>query len=892
LKRFVWALCCAAALLPVQMASVARGAVADANTVTRATLPNGLRVIIVRDPLSPAVTAQMTYLVGADESPRGFPGTAHAQEHMAFARSMQGLTPTQLADIGALMGSNNNAQTQNTITTYFYTVPSKDLDYALHVFAIQMHGVLDLDSDWAQERGAIEQEVAQDLSNSFYRFFSTAQADLFAGTPYEHDALGTRPSFQKTTGALLKRFYTTWYQPNNAVLIIVGDVDPQAALASIRKLFAAIPAHPTPARPAVHLQPLKATTLTLDSDLPFAIALVGYRLPGFDSPDYAAATILGDVLGSQRGDIYALGPMGKALQAGYFPFTGLPKAGAGFTYAALPPGADTKGMAETLKSIIEQYKKTGVPPELVDAAIRQEVAQAEFNRNSITGLSDTWVQAVAVEGRSSPDEDIAALQKVTVGDVNRVLRRYFDNSTALVGVLNPKPAGAPSNARGFGGAESFSSSETKPTQLPVWAQGLLASISVPKSTINPSEVVLANGLRLIVQTERASPTVTVVGRVKSNADLQTPPGKEGVDEVLGGLFDYGSTTLDRLAYQKALDDIAAQSSRGTEFALTVLSSKFDRGVELLADGELHPGLPASAFPIVQQQTAGFIGGQLKSPDYLSEVAQLKGLYPPTDPQQRRPTPETVSALTLDDVKAYFGSVYRPDLTTIVVIGNVTPDEARASIEKWFGGWTATGPRPATDYPPAPNNAPSAATVPATGRVQDNVSLSETIGVVRSDPDYYVLRVGGSILGGGFYASRLSIDVREKAGLAYFVGNSFNIGKTRSTFQVNYGCDPGNVSKARALIERDIRSMQTDLVTVGELQRTKAELLSSIPLSESSEQRVANGLLSRAILDLPLDEPTIAANRYAATTAQQVRNAFAKWLRVTDFVQIVTGPPPG
>jgi zinc protease len=859
--------------------------------VSRATLPNGLRVIIVRDPLAPAVDVQMVYLAGADETPPGFPGMAHAQEHMAFARAMNGLSANQLADIGTILGSYNNAQTEQTITRYFYLVPSKDLDYALHVFAIQMRGVLDTQAEWAQERGAIEQEVAQDLSNPFYRFFAAAWANLFAGTPYAHDALGTRPSFDKTTGALLKQFYDAWYQPNNAVLVIVGDVDPSTTLASVKKLFAGIPSHSVPARPSVHLQPLKAQTITLDSDQPFAVAFVGYRLPGFDSPDFAASQILGGVLASQRGDIYALGPSGKALQAGYFPVTQLPKAGAGILYAALPPGADTAGMATTLKSVIADYQKNGVPAELVEAAKSQAVAQAEFQRNSINGLGDAWVEAVTVQGHASPDDSVAALQKVTVDDVNRVLRRYFVNSTALVGVLNPKPAGKPSTAKGFGGAESFAPTKATVTELPAWAQGLLGQLSVPTSTVNPTSQTLANGLRLIVQTERISPTVTVVGEVKNNPDLEAPPGKEGVNDVLDGLFDYGTTTLDRLAYRKALDDIAASAQPGTNFSLTVLSSKFDRGIQLLADGVLHPALPAQAFPIVQQQTAGLIAGQLQSPDYLTDVALIKALYPASDPQQREPTPATVGALTLDDVKAYYQTVFRPDLTTIVVIGDVTPDEVRASVEKWFGVWTSTGPTPSTDYPPAPNNSPSAAQVPATGRVQDTVTLKETVGVVRSDPDYYTLVVGSSILGGGFYSSRLSIDLRQKAGLVYYVGESFDIGKTRSTFAVDYGCDPPNVSKARALIEQDIRTMQTSLVTASELQRSKTQLLAGIPLAESSEQRVAGGLLQRAQLGLPLDEPTIAAGKYVATTPDQIRDAFAKWLRVPDLVQVVTGPPP-
>ena len=126
------------------------------------------------------------------------------------------------------MGGEFDADTQQTVTQYFYTVPSEDLDLALHIEAIRMQGVLDTDQLWDQERGAIEQEVAQDLSNPQYVFYSRLLASVFKGTPYAHDALGTRPSFDKTTGAMLKKFYDTWYAPNNAILVVVGDVDTAA----------------------------------------------------------------------------------------------------------------------------------------------------------------------------------------------------------------------------------------------------------------------------------------------------------------------------------------------------------------------------------------------------------------------------------------------------------------------------------------------------------------------------------------------------------------------------------------------------------------------------------------------------------------------------------------
>src|SRR5580704_18696302 len=112
----------------------------------------------------------------------------------------------------------------------------------------------------------------------------------------------------------------------------------------------------------------------------------------------------------------------------------------------------------------------------------------------------------------------------------------------------------------------------------------------------------------------------MIGEIRHDDDLQTPAGKDGVADVLDQLFTYGSTSLDRIAFQKALDDIAAQESAGTSFSLHVLSEHFDRGVQLLADNMLHPGLPSEAFPIVRQQTAQTQEGVLQSPDYLRQRA--------------------------------------------------------------------------------------------------------------------------------------------------------------------------------------------------------------------------------------------------------------------------------
>src|SRR6266852_8169598 len=145
------------------------GASSLTGNIERATLSNGMRVVVIRNELAPVVTVEENILAGGDETPPGFPGMAHAQEHMAF-RGCEGLSADQTAAIFAQLGGLDNADTQQNITQYFTTVPAADLEVALRMDAACMQGIDDADAEWTQERGAIEQEVARDLSNPTYKF--------------------------------------------------------------------------------------------------------------------------------------------------------------------------------------------------------------------------------------------------------------------------------------------------------------------------------------------------------------------------------------------------------------------------------------------------------------------------------------------------------------------------------------------------------------------------------------------------------------------------------------------------------------------------------------------------------------------------------------------------
>jgi zinc protease len=876
------------ALAALAAFTMARPTPAANLTVTRATLSNGLQIVVVHDPLAPVVTTVLNYKIGSDD--QFLDGLAHATEHMMF-RGSKTLSSGQLMDTIGVTGGAFDADTQNEITQYFFTVPSQYLDIALRLERSRATGLLMAQSLWNQERGAITQEVTQDNSSAIYRLFTKMQGRLVGGTPYAKDGLGTIYGFaHQVNSPQLLKFYNEWYHPNNALYVVVGDVDGPSTVAKIKALYGDIPAVKLPTRAPVNLKPVTAAVYHDTSDQPFTVVLLGYRMPGYDSPDYAAGQIVSDVLNSQRGDLFALQASGKAYAAGLQeqPY---PKTSLGLAYALVPIATKPEDADAMVRAVIDGYAKKGVPDDLVAAAKLREISQLEFAGNSIEGLAFQWSSALAVQGLHSPDDMIGAFQKVTTADVNRVLRQSLDNTKVVAAYAVPKNIGKLSIAAGGMGKEDNSIPPSKHEPLPSWAQSVLDHLAVPKQTLSPVSMVLSNGMRLIVQPENVTGTVVVAGEILNNPQVQEPAGKDGVADITAALLPYGTTTYNRLAFQAELDKIGATTDAGTSFGVQTLTADFDRGVALLADEELHPAFSPDDFATVAKQQTKSVTDAEKSPDHLAQVALNNALYPLGDPQRRFATPQTVGGITAADVKAWFAGAYRPDLTTVVVIGDVTPDAAKATFEKYFGGWTAQGPAPQVYPAPVGDNVPSSVVVPATGRVQSQTQLIETIGLLRDNPDFANMQVANTILTGGFYSSLLYHDLREVHGYVYNVGSSVSAGKVRSTFSLDYGSDPDKIVPAQNQILANLRMMQTKPVTADRLLRAKALLMGEVPIRQASYDGVTSLLLNYASRGLPLDQNLIDAGRELSATRTSVQAAMLKWVRPGDFVRIVTGPGP-
>ncbi len=860
--------------------------------VTKAVLPNGLQVVIVRNTLAPVVSTVMTYLVGTRDDPADAPGMAHAQEHMMF-RGTRRLSTSELGTVATALGGDFNASTSDTLTQFSFTVPASNLDAVLRIESDRMTDVLDAQSEWQNERGAIEQEVIRDESTPGGDFFSEAQAIAFAGSPYSHQGVGTVAAFNRLTGTELKEFYKRWYAPNNAVFVIAGNVDADAVLAEVRERFSTIPKRAIAPHAAVNLTTLRRTMIRRPTTLVYPLAAIGFRFPGIESQDFLPAFVLQQMLGSERGPFRALVDSGASIDAEWTPLPYLPVGQLAFATAALPQGGDPSSMARRLERIVTAYARHGVPRELFETTKRQAISGQELSRNSIASLASDWSTTIALDNEPSIEREQQLIAGVTLADVNRVAKRYLDVNHAIIGALTPSAdatktaAAAPPQM----GTEKPVGTQVPAEHLPSWASDLISQVSVPPSGRSPVRSTLSNGLTLIVQPETISDSVFLFGSVKTNANLQEPTGQEGVSSVLETMFDLGTQTQDRTSFQRSQDDIDSQIAAGSSFGIQTTAKSFDGAVALLAQNELHPRFDAPTFSIARQRAAQELATALNSTGTIAARELDAKLLPPGDPTLREPTLAGIQSLTLDQVESYYALTMRPDQTTIVVVGNITADAAHAIVERSFGAWQApTTGVSSLDLPGVPQNEPSETklTLPID---QDNVTLAQMIPLPRTAPSYYGLQLGNAVLGGGSVSpeqSRLFRDLRQNAGLVYSIASRLQTQDSRTRFSIDFASLPGNRNRIISMIDDQIDRLKTQPVEPFELSLIKSSIVRKTVIADASIESIGSSLLEYATTGLPLDQSRIDANNILGTSAKAVQDAFAAFVHPKSFVKLVVG----
>jgi zinc protease len=423
---------------------VAGGAAAQTGgRVLAATLDNGLRVLLQEDHRSPIVSFQMWYRVGSRNETRGSTGIAHFLEHMMFKG-----TPThgqgEFARLVEQNGGQDNAFTSQDVTSYYVNIAADKIDLVIDLESDRMHNLKLDPKDIASEREVVIEERRTRTEDDPGGFLGEEVSSIaFKNHPYGAPIIGWMEEIKRITPEEIRAFYKTYYIPNNAVLVAVGDFKAPEVLAKIRAKFGRVPKGPT-APPVLAVEPPqngeRRVIVKKQAQLP--IVYLGYHVPNHTSPDAFALEMLSSILSEGRASrIYKRLVYERqiALEAGgdfnYFSHDpGL------FWFWGTPmPGQTPESMEKALLSEMEALKNEPVTDEELQRAKNQVESTFVFQDDSIHRRAALLARFELIGGYAEKDRFLERMRAVTAADVQRVARAYFSDDKKNVGILLPRP---------------------------------------------------------------------------------------------------------------------------------------------------------------------------------------------------------------------------------------------------------------------------------------------------------------------------------------------------------------------------------------------------------------------------------------------------------------------
>jgi zinc protease len=875
---------------PVQTLAASPAASAPPAAQTR-TLANGLKVVVIEDHAAPVAQVHIWYRFGAlDETP-GKTGLAHALEHMMF-RGTHDLSSAGLDDMTARLGAEVNAETENEMTHFYFVIPADRVDTIVHLEADRMRGLKLDPADWNLERGAVLTEYAEKHSNPVTSFIYDVNQRVYPNSRLGSTSLGAKADIEHATVADLRKYYDEWYRPNNATLVVTGDVNAPEVFDEAQRWFGGIPAAKLPERRQYPLHPATNVVYMMPSSYPYTVVDEAYAAPGNAKP-YEHDQVRNDVaLGAMfnpRGPFRTL--IDRGLVLAYDP-TPLEDRRASVVHVMLivAPGHTAAEVRAAYEKTMAETLRRGLDSDLFDASKRSELASMTYARDSIVGLGDAIGANMVFPGDTDPSQFDALYGAITRDEATAVARRVYAKANVVAtlrpGVSVAEPKGS-ANATSSVTDNFGERTSNGPLIQPDWMKAALAKPLALHSGVDPVETTLPNGMHVLVQRVTTNPTVFIDGIVRTSPQFD-PRGKEGTGEVTSAMMDWGSAKYDYDAQRKLADDRAADLSFGLKFEAHGRAGDFPVLLDALADDVRHPRFPADRFDVVRNQLAGFTNRRAQQAGFEAQRLFNAALYPAGDPALRIATDRSIGAVTLDDVKAYHAQYVRPDLTTLVVVGDVDPAAVVADVQHAFGDWTATGPKPDLHLPAIPLPEPQTRIV--TTSSQDVTVQLGAPALPRTSPDFDSLTLANTVYGGGSLESRLFREVREKRGLVYGASSALEANADRGTFTVQFSAVPSKIDEAETVVKSELRRMQTDAVSDDELARAKTRVVATQLIAEQATSSIAGDLMRIGLNELPTTYYTTLAARYASITAADVQRAAQTYFHPDNLVEVRIGPP--
>lgn len=868
---------------------------------TQRVLPNGLKLIAIRDTGTSNVTVSMWYDVGSKHDPDGRSGFAHLFEHI-LSRKTVNMPYNEINRMVDDIGGSRNASTWYDRTNYYEIVPAEYLERMLWTHAERMARPVVDKEVFETERNVVKEELRQRvLAPPYGRLFNFAIGEnVYNVLPHRRPTIGSISDLEAATLEDARAFHEAYYGPDTATLIISGNFDPAELDRLVDSYFAKIPARKTKIslKIAQKDKPIATRTVTATApNVPLPVVGAGYQVPGYAHADFAALEIMDAILGNgehSRLDT-ALVKTGAASQV----TTQLISTEEQSYYAVggfVASGQEAEGVASKLDSSIAEVRANGPTGEEVAEARNELLAAALQERETASGRAFELGEALVRTGDPShADKRLAALAKVTAADVRRVARKYLDpqkrimirykqgsgeakdwaNPTPLPKFATPPPASRQPLAL-------LPEGERQPPP----AAGRPAAVRFP----SPTDTQLSNGVRLITARTGQVPlaTLSVVFRGGSAVD---PRAKAGRAALAAGIASKGTATRNSKAIAIGLEKLGATISQtvlqdGTAMSVTAPVATLAEAASILADVVQNATYPEEEFQRERKRTLDGLSVALKDPGQLASMLTNPVAYGEA-PYGAVATPASVAALTRADLAEFRSNWWRPELATVIVSGGIDPAGARQIAERGFGSWRVAGSAP---QPPAElaggARAGRTLVVDLPGAGQAAV-YAVARGLERKDGSFYDAQIANSVLGGSSTA-RLFNEIRVKRALSYGAYSGLTSAKDEGLLVASAQTKNESAAEVTKVFLDELARIASEPLEAGLVQNRQTYLAGAFQRSMESSSGFNGAIIGGLLRDIEPAEVLAYGSKISQTSGGAATAAMGRILKPEAVSIVIVG----
>lgn len=870
-------------------------------------LDNGLKVITLEDRSCPIVAVHLWYHVGSKDENEERQGFAHMFEHMMF-RGTDRLGPTDHFDLIRQTGGDCNAYTAFDQTVYVQTLPSNQLELALWLESERM-SFLKIDQDaFDTERKVVEEERRLGVNRPYGTLLEKALAEIFQIHPYRWSPIGNIAHLRAASVAELREFWTRYYVPNNATLVIVGDIRHAEAQALAKKCFGWIPRYPDPPRITQVEPPLTRTKkITFrEENAPAPACGVLFRTVPVAHEDAYALQMLAMILGGGESSrlyrelvaekqlaVVAAGAAFSLEQAGFF------AVGAVMT----PWGAKMDAVLETLERHLERARNEPVTESELTKARNQMLADLVTENLTVVSKASVLGSAAVLEGDvSRVNRRMERIRKITAADLQRVANQYLKPEQAYIARVESNLLGSLFGKKKNNEEDAPITAQPETDPPPPGRPGVERPTSRPRTPpiakqlpVNPTPQfvshTLENGLKVLVVENHEVPYVTASLNLRYGAYSES---QTGAASMACGLLTKGVEGRNEAELSEELETyaISLSGNAGMDSAsvsLGCVSDQLDRGMKLMGAVVRTPTFPEDEFEKMRKQVRTGLAISAVEPGYLADREVRRRLYGDTHPYSRTPTgePADVDALTVEAARAWWNTFARPDAAVLIFAGDIHPQRAFTLAQATFGDWTVNTPLPQVSPPPPSAAAPTHIYLVDKPGSQAQIRVAQG-GITRSHPGYFTSRMVSDYFGGAF-SSRLNETIRVKKGLTYGASGGFSAARFAGSFRVSTFSKTEGVVDAVQTVLDEIHRLRTEPPSDAELAKARDYFLGSFAGQRETPQSVAGDLWLLESENLPADYFKRLLEGVAAATPDACVSLAKQIVNPDELIIVVVGP---